>query len=189
MTTAIQVLGGLLIAGGFVWMMWGAILILKEAYKVGPLWFFGCIMIPIVLALFVVKYPERVHAARMTILKSLIPFVLGIVLIAWLAPPSGKTAAKTEEKAAPAPAAVATPKPAVPAPKAGAPAPAAEPEPAASVIDLNLPDPAILAACKNEIGLYCNPVKDDARALKACLADYSDSLMTACKDAVQDHKP
>ena len=205
MATAIQVLGGLLIAGGFAWMMWGGILVLKEAYKESVLWLIGCIAIPIVLAYFVVKHPDRVHAARMKMAKGLIPFVLGIALIAWLAPPTRKAAAKAQEKASPAFAAVAAsvpavvaapapaPKPADPAPKAGTPAPTpapAEPaKPVARVIDQKAHDQAILTDCGTELGLYCNSVKDDARAAKACLANYSGSLLAKCKAAWRDRSP
>jgi len=189
MTTAIQVLGGLLIAGGFLWMMWGLILILKEAYKVSVLWLVGCMAMPIVMAFFVIKYPERVQAPRMVMLKGLIPLVLGIVLLVWLAPPSGKTAVKPEVKAPPAPVAVAAPAPApklvAAAPQAVAPAPVAE-EPAPAAIDHGAPDPAILSGCRNEIGLYCDSVKHDAHALKECLSDYRDNLMAGCKTVLRE---
>lgn len=167
-------------------MTWGVILILKEAYKDGPMWFIGSLLIPIVLALFIVKNPERVHAGRMTILKGMAPLALGLILM---------VAFSSKSAPAAAPAAVAKPAPVAVSPKP-APVPAPAPKPvataavpvisAAPAADPNAGYSVVAAACRNEIGLYCASARKTVKAAKACLEDYRDNLLPECKAALSE---
>lgn len=182
-----------------LWMMWGVIQILKEAYKEGPMWLIGCILIPIVLALFIVKNPERARAGRNTILKGFAPLVLGLILMVATSSKKSEAVVKPAEMAPPVAAAPApVPAPAVAPPAAGAkavpvtkavaPAPvvAAPVAPAAPAADPNAGYPALAAACRNEIGLYCASARKSIKGVKACLEDYRDNLLPECKAALRE---
>lgn len=100
-------------AVGFIWIMWGLALILKEAYKVSPLWMIGSMLMPVVMAFFVIKFPEQAYAPRMKMLKGVIPFFVGLGLLFASASPEKEALAKPVETsaAAPAPAPVLAPHP------------------------------------------------------------------------------
>ncbi|MBI5623823.1 MAG: HEAT repeat domain-containing protein [Elusimicrobia bacterium] len=92
-------------------------------------------------------------------------------------PSPGAVASSSAKPQAPAPAQAASTKPA-----------AAPPAPAPTPDERKLLREKVLKDCVSEIGLFCHPFQDDARAVVSCLRSNKASLLEACAKSLEAYR-